>query len=92
MKLKTKEIKIKLKELDGWESKYNSIVKTFEFKDFVKSIDFVNKITPLAEEMQHHPDIEIKYNTIGITLSTHDADGVTEKDFKLAEKIDNLIK
>ena len=90
MKLSAEETSLKLKELEGWELKDNSIVKTFEFEDFMESVDCVNKIAPLAEGMSHHPDIEIKYNKVTIALSTHDEGGVTEKDFELASKIENL--
>lgn len=91
MKLDVKEINIQLEALSGWTYENNSIMKTFEFKNFLGSVDFVNKITPLAENLQHHPDININYDKVAITLSTHDEGGVTEKDFNMAHKIDSLV-
>lgn len=90
-KLSQEEIERKIKELSGWMFEIDSIKKTFEFENFLESVDFVNKIAPEAESMQHHPDIKISYNKVTITLSTHDAEGVTEKDFSLAVIIDSLF-
>ncbi len=75
----------------AWETENNKLVKTFTFSNFVEAVDFVNKIVPLAEDMQHHPDIEIfDYKKVRIKLSTHDAGKVTEKDELLAKKIDEI--
>jgi len=90
MKLSNEELNQKLKELNGWEIENDSIKKTFEFDNFLESIEFVNKIAPIAEEMNHHPDIEINYSKVIIVLTTHDEKGVTEKDIILAKKIDNI--
>ncbi len=84
------QINKELVGLDGWNLENDSIKKTYQFENFIESIDFINKIAPIAEDMQHHPDIKINYNKVGITLSTHDQGGVTEKDFRLAAKIDKL--
>lgn len=90
MKLRNEEINQKLKELNGWDLEESAIKKTFEFKNFLESIEFVNKVSTIAEELNHHPDILINYNRVTITLSTHDEGGVTDKDINLAKKIENL--
>lgn len=90
MKLSNEEINQKLKELNGWDLEESAIKKTFEFKNFLESIEFVNKVSTIAEELNHHPDILINYNRVTITLSTHDEGGVTDKDINLAKKIENL--
>lgn len=68
-----------------------AIQRTYQFKDFVTAIAFVNTIAQFAESAQHHPDILIRYNKITLTLSTHDAGGVTEKDFALAAQADKAF-
>lgn len=90
MKLNAKELNQKLKELNGWSLNDNSIIKIFRFDNFLESINFVNKIAPLAQNLNHHPDIEINYNKVKIILSTHDEGGVTEKDINLSLEIENL--
>ena len=90
MKKDIPEINRKLKELNGWRTRENSIEKTFEFGSFLIAMNFVNNVAVLANIANHHPDIEINYNKVKITLSTHDEGGVTEKDFKLAHKIENI--
>lgn len=75
-----------------WQAKDNSLIKEFEFASFGKAIDFVNKILPLTEEADHHPDIFIHdYKKVKIILSTHEENKVTQKDYSLAKKIDNII-
>lgn len=66
------------------------LARTFNFKDFVQTIAFVNKVATIAEEEQHHPDLSIAYNTLSIELMTHAIDGLSENDFILAAKIDEL--
>jgi 4a-hydroxytetrahydrobiopterin dehydratase len=84
------EVAQRLEGLDGWERKGDAIVKDFKLADFKGSVDFVNALTPVAEEMNHHPDLEISWNTVSVSLSTHSAGGLTENDFELAGKIDGL--
>ena len=64
--------------------------RTFQFKDFPAAIKFVNAVAELAEKAWHHPDIDIRWNKVTLTLTTHDAGGLTEKDFVLARKFDEL--
>jgi 4a-hydroxytetrahydrobiopterin dehydratase len=82
------EVKARLSELDGWEQDGNAIQKQFQFDDFTGSVDFVNRITPVANEMNHHPDLAISWNKVTVTLSTHSEGGLTDNDFELARRID----
>ncbi|MGQ9642607.1 MAG: 4a-hydroxytetrahydrobiopterin dehydratase [Ignavibacterium sp.] len=82
-----------LKSLNSWIYLNNSISKEYVFKDFIGAISFVNSVALEAEKMDHHPDILIYgWNKVKINLSTHSAGGVTEKDFQLAQKIEERIK
>ena len=74
----------------GWKRDGNAIKREFKFDDFRGSIDFVNRITPVADGMNHHPDLAISWNTVTVTLTTHSQMGVTENDFALAVEIDEL--
>ena len=75
----------------GWARRGNAITRTFEFPTFPAAIAFVNRIADVAEKMDHHPDIDIRYTKVTCSLSTHSAGGITAKDFKLAEEIDNTV-
>ncbi len=90
-RLSLDEVNTKLKQIKGWDLiEEKEIKKTFTFKSFLQSIEFVNKIAPIAEKLNHHPNILIQYNMVTLTLSTHDEGGITEKDFILAKEIDSL--
>lgn len=84
------EIETRLARLDGWTREGDAIKKQLKFEDFQASVDFVNRITPVAEDMNHHPDICISWNTVDLTLSTHSEGGITENDFELAQQVDQL--
>jgi 4a-hydroxytetrahydrobiopterin dehydratase len=84
------EIQNRLEALEGWEREGDAIRKPFKLADFKGSVDFVNRLTPVAEEMNHHPDLEISWNTVTVRVSTHSEGGLTENDFELASKIDSL--
>jgi 4a-hydroxytetrahydrobiopterin dehydratase len=84
------EVTERLQGLEGWEREGEAIVKDFKLADFTGSVDFVNRLTPAAEEMNHHPDLKISWNTVSVSLSTHSQGGLTENDFELAGKIDAL--
>ena len=73
-----------------WNEKDNTITKTFEFSSYLDGIDFVNEVANLSEQENHHPDITIGYCKVTISLTTHDAGSLTEKDYKLAKLIDDL--
>jgi 4a-hydroxytetrahydrobiopterin dehydratase len=81
------EVKDKASRLPNWTVEDSQLQCTRQFKDFVQAIDFVNKLVEPAESAGHHPDIEISYNKVKVTLTTHDAGGLTQKDFDLAEVI-----
>ncbi|MBC8096796.1 MAG: 4a-hydroxytetrahydrobiopterin dehydratase [Akkermansiaceae bacterium] len=89
-KLNTIEIKQALTTVPGWKKKGSEISRTFEFKDFPPAIKFVTALARLAEKASHHPDIDIRWNKVTLTLTTHDANGLTAKDFELAKKIDRI--
>jgi 4a-hydroxytetrahydrobiopterin dehydratase len=84
------EVQGRLDGLEGWSREGRSIKKQFQLEDFKGSVDFVNRLTPAAEEMNHHPDLEISWNKVTVSLSTHSQGGLTENDFELAQKIDSL--
>ena len=88
--LDDQEIERRLGDLSGWERDGNAIKRQFKFDDFQASVDFVNRITPAAEDMNHHPDLAISWNTVDCTLSTHSQGGLTEADFDLARQINDL--
>ena len=90
--LKATEIKELLKKVPEWEQEKKTIERTFEFDDFFQSIDFVDAVAEIAEEQEHHPDIDIRYNKVRLVLSTHSEGGLTELDFEMAEKIDTLAE
>ena len=84
------DIEERLSGLDGWKRDGEAIVKSFDRGDFRGSVDFVNRLTPEAEEMNHHPDLEISWKTVTVTITTHSEGGLTEGDFELARRIDAL--
>jgi 4a-hydroxytetrahydrobiopterin dehydratase len=89
-RLSDSDIDEQLEALDGWERSGEAIEKEFENGDFKGSVDFVNRLTPEAEEMNHHPDLEISWSTVKVTITTHSEGGLTEGDFELARRIDAL--
>jgi 4a-hydroxytetrahydrobiopterin dehydratase len=91
MLLSEQDIMQNLSSLDGWEQSGIEIEKQFKFKNFIHSIGFVNKVAILAEKADHHPDILVQYSKVKIALSTHSEGGLTEKDFSLANHIENIL-
>lgn len=89
-RLSDSELSTALTSLDGWSSADGEISKTFSFKNFVDAVGFVNRLAELAEKMQHHPDIDIRYNKVRIGLTTHDEGGISDKDTALAAQIDSV--
>jgi 4a-hydroxytetrahydrobiopterin dehydratase len=88
--LGSEEIEAMLTGLTGWERRGQSIVKAFGRGDFVGSVKFVGALVAPAEAMGHHPDLEISWDTVTVTISTHSEGGLTAADFELAAKIDAL--
>ena len=88
--IKGDELKTRLKKIPEWELEKKHIERTFEFDEFSESIDFVNSVAEVAEDEEHHPDIDIRYNKVRLLLSTHSKGGLTDLDFGLAERIDTL--
>ena len=89
-RLSDSEIDERLADLEGWERSGDAIVKRFDNGDFKGSVDFVNRLTPEAEELDHHPDLEISWKTVTVTITTHSEGGLTEGDFELARRIEAL--
>lgn len=87
-KLETAAVKAWLKDREGWKLKSRTIFKNYKFDSFRDCIVFVNRVATLADEKDHHPDIDIRYDNVTVTLSTHSAGGITEKDLELAKAVD----
>ncbi|MBR8827103.1 MAG: 4a-hydroxytetrahydrobiopterin dehydratase [Gomphosphaeria aponina SAG 52.96 = DSM 107014] len=88
--LSPSEIEESISKLSGWTLAEKKIQSTRKFKDFIAAINFVNQLVEPAESAGHHPDLEISYNKVTISLTTHDAGGLTEQDFQLAAKISEI--
>jgi 4a-hydroxytetrahydrobiopterin dehydratase len=89
-KLDEAKIPAALALIPNWQLNEGKITRTFQFKDFPAAIKFVQAVAVLAEQAWHHPDIDIRWNKVTLTLTTHDAGGLTEKDFALARQFDQL--
>jgi 4a-hydroxytetrahydrobiopterin dehydratase len=84
------ELQQALQKLPGWKKNGNAIERNFQFANFVQAMDFVNQIAEAAEAVNHHPDIHISYNKVTMTLVSHDSGGVTQRDIRMAGKINEL--
>ncbi|MDQ3620750.1 MAG: 4a-hydroxytetrahydrobiopterin dehydratase [Actinomycetota bacterium] len=89
--LDEEEIEQRRDELGDWEREETEIHKNFEFDDFSTAIKFVNDVAALAERYDHHPDIDIRWNRVKLTLSTHSEGGLTARDFDMANEIEQSI-
>jgi 4a-hydroxytetrahydrobiopterin dehydratase len=89
-KLSDIAIQRELGNLPGWSRRGDLITKTFQFRNFLAGINFVNAVAKAAETVDHHPDIDIRYTKIICSLSTHSAGGITQKDLELARQMDSL--
>ena len=85
------EVRPRLVFLEGWEFRDDGIEKTYQFSDFVAAFSFMSRVAIEAEKMNHHPEWSNVYHTVKIRLTTHDQGGVTDSDFKLAERIDKRV-
>ncbi len=90
MPLTQTEIDQKIQAVPQWQQQDQTITRTFKFKNFVEAIAFVNQLVEPAEVAGHHPDIAISYNKVSLSLTTHDAGGLTQMDFDLAQTISEL--
>lgn len=84
------EIHKALPKLPGWKKKGNTIERAFQFANFVEAMEFVNQIAEAAEAVNHHPDIHISYNKVSLVLVSHDSGGVTQRDIRMAGKINEI--
>jgi 4a-hydroxytetrahydrobiopterin dehydratase len=89
--LSQQEIETRLGGLPAWKVVSGELERVFTFADFVAALAFVNQVGSLAEEAGHHPDIDIRYNRVRLALVTHDAGGITAKDFNLAAAVSRLV-
>ena len=90
-KLTEDQIYKHLENVEGWDYYDDAIHTTFEFDNFMDAFSVMTRIALIAEKMEHHPDCHNVYNTLEISLSTHDVNGLTENDFKLAAAIEHIV-
>lgn len=90
-RIPAKELSQWIKKVPEWDLEEKSILRTVEFDTFMEGIDFVNNVAEIAEDAQHHPDIDIRYGSVTLSLTTHDKSGLTASDFEMASRIDTLI-
>jgi len=89
-KFSEQQVSSALEQVPDWAEINGEITRTYQFENFVDAMAFVNKVADYAESAQHHPDILIRYNKVTLTVSTHDAGGITDKDFELATATDGF--
>jgi 4a-hydroxytetrahydrobiopterin dehydratase len=88
--LSAREVKEKLRGLEGWKHRGHFITKTFVFNEFMDGISFLNEVAKAAEKQEHHPDIKIRYTSVTLSIQTHSEGGVTSWDIGLARAIDRI--
>lgn len=87
------DVLARLADVPGWSAAGNrQFTRSFTFTDHIEAFGFVTRVAMIAETLDHHPDLRIVYNRVEITLSTHDAGGITQRDFDLAGRINGLLK
>src|ERR1035437_3176988 len=86
----TKQVSQHLKAVPNWSKRAQTIHRTFKFAGFLKSIDFVNRIAKRAQRLNHHPDIDIRFEKVSLMLTSHEGGGITEKVFPLARQCDGV--
>lgn len=85
--LSTEKVNDELRSLAGWKLESQAITRTYEFPDFKAAMHFVERVAEKAEAAGHHPDIDIRYNKVKLSLSSHDAGGITRRDIEMARSI-----
>jgi 4a-hydroxytetrahydrobiopterin dehydratase len=88
--LSEKAVAAKLHLVPGWKIEEGQLVRDFSFANFIQAMEYVNRVAELAEGAGHHPDIDIRYNKVHLALVSHDAGGLTERDFDVATAIDSI--
>jgi len=89
--LTPKQIKASFKSITNWSQRSKTIGRTYRFDGFLNSLAFVNRIARYAQKINHHPEIDIKFDQVTLTLTTHGEGGITEKDFALARQCDEVF-
>lgn len=89
--LKPKDVQLHLKSIPKWSKRGQTLIRTYEFKEFMQGLQFVTRVAKRAEKSQHHPDIDIRYNKVTLKLTTHDEGGITDKDFAMARQSDEAF-
>jgi 4a-hydroxytetrahydrobiopterin dehydratase len=90
-KFTQEQIDARLADFPDWSVIGGALQRTLSFENFIESMAFVNKVAEQAEKVQHHPDILVRYSKVTLTLSTHDAGGLTQKDFDFAREVDGML-
>ena len=90
-KMTSEQIETQLKDVPGWELKNEKLHREFKFKNFVQAFGFMTQVAILAERLNHHPEWSNVYSRVTIDLTTHEADGISPRDFELAAKINELL-
>lgn len=85
------DITARLADLPGWTRDGNAMTRTFTFAGFPEAVAFIDRLVEPAERMEHHPDVDLRYNKVTVTLSTHDQGGLTSYDFELAALVDGAV-
>jgi len=88
--LSPEQVQQKLATLSGWELEGNALRRDLSFADFASAMVFVNRVAEIAEEANHHPDIDIRYSKVTLRLTSHDSGGITGRDIKMAGKINQV--
>jgi 4a-hydroxytetrahydrobiopterin dehydratase len=84
------EIRLRLEGLDGWTRRGGYISKAYDFQTFMQGIEFLNSVARVAEGVDHHPDISVRYTRVRFSIRTHSSKGITARDFELAKAIDGI--
>ncbi len=90
--LSEKQVDLQLQELPGWELDGQSIIKTFEFNDFIEAISFMNQAAFYAEAMEHYPEWQNIYNIVKVRLTTDDTNGISSLDIRLAKRMQHIVQ
>lgn len=90
-RLPENDIAKRLTDLPGWAREGDAITRTFQFAGFPEAVAFIERLVEPAERMEHHPNVDLRYNKVTVTLSTHDQGGLTAYDFELAALVDGAV-